>query len=83
MVTNSVRISPRRRRAYPKWAVVAAKETPEIREPGRRFYISDTRWDLHCLLSDVPLHHCFAKAQAVAQDFAGIRVAAPSRPGRR
>ena len=32
------------------------------RELGRRYYITDARWDLHRLLSDVAISHCFALA---------------------
>jgi len=57
--------------------MVPGSETPEVRELrrrllnqrdiaarelGRRFHISDARWDLHRLLSDVAMDHCFAKA---------------------
>jgi hypothetical protein len=31
------------------------------RELGRRYHITDARWDLHRLLSDVAMDHCFAR----------------------
>jgi len=33
-----------------------------LRELDRRFHITDARWDLHRLLYDSAIEHCFAKA---------------------